>query len=238
MSQRLYQRIETFALDAVSGQWLRYGNQRIGEFSVWAGASRVINSGGSTDNNILHFHMWAPPGTVTQVTVSGPGLTGSVLFSKAANQRIENGITYDQFTSPTGTELFTSHVPAVGDTYIFTITKAGSTTTTLVYTQTLQEVMLGAPVVTSPTGHALADANIGNPLPVSWTVPAGINVGDIMLQGQVCTATGCTYVDGNVASMASGTITLPAVTSPVSGYIDVRVHHGGEVFTNCRFEFN
>ncbi len=225
---------ETFAFDATSGKWLRYGNQRIGEFSVWTGISRTMNSSGNIDNNILHFHLWAPPGTVKQVVVNGPGLAaGGVLFSKGG-QRQEDGS--DLFTSSGGSDLITGRASAVGDTYMFAVTKADSTTVT--YMQTSQAVLPGAPLVTSPASHALTSANIGNSLPVAWTLPAGITAGDIMLSGQVCSVSGCQHVDGVVTSNTDGTITLPAVTNPTSAYIDVRVHHGGEVFMNCVFGFN
>lgn len=225
---------ETFAFDATSGKWLRYGNQRIGEFSVWTGISRTMNSSGNIDSNILHFHLWALPGTVKQVVVSGPGLAaGGVLFSKGG-QRQEDGS--DLFTSSGGSDLVVGRAPAVGDAYMFAVTKTDSTTVT--YMQTSQAVLPGAPLITSPASHALTSANIGNSLPVAWTLPAGITAGDIKLSGQVCSVSGCQHVDGAVTSNTDGTITLPAMTNPTSAYIDVRVHHGGEVFMNCVFEFN
>lgn len=225
---------ETFALDAASGKWLMYGNQMIGEFDVWTGTRRIMASGGTSDSNVLHFHLWAPPGTVKQVLVNGPGLAaGGVLFTKGG-QRQEDGS--DLFTSSGGSELVAGSASAVGDTYMFAVTKADSTTVT--YVQALQAALPGAPLVTSPASHALTSANIGNPLPVAWTLPAGITAGDIKLSGQVCSDSGCQHVDGVVTSNTDGTITLPAMTNPTSAYIDVRVHHGGEVFMNCVFEFN
>ncbi len=227
--------IETLAYDQASGRWLRFGNQKIGEFSAWLGTRKVMSSTGTADYPLLHLHLWAPQNRVNQVIVSGPELTGTA-FYKDPYPRVEDGITYDQFTSTLGTELPISRTPAVGDTYTFNVTKSDSTM--LTYVQTLQEVILGAPQVSAPTGHALADANLGSQLEVSWTLPdARITMDNVMLQGQVCNASGCSSVDGVLTSPTSGTITLPALTGAISASIDVRVHFREQVFTNCRFEF-
>ena len=232
---------ETFAYDQAAGKWLRFGNQRIGQFSVWLGKSRTMPAaGGSSDTLIFHPHFTAAPNTVSQVAVSGPALGGTVIYANPRSET-ENGITIERFYlfSQGGTEInFSQPVPALGDTYTMAVTK--KTGGVVTYNQVLNGVMLEAPLITSPTGHELTAANIGSPLNVTWTLPsAGIVPEEIRLEGQVCNAAFiCEHVIGTITSLTSGTITLPgSVANPVSAYVDVRIHKGGEVFTNCRFEF-
>ena len=141
-------------------------------------------------------------------------------------------------TSQGGTDInFSQPVPAVGDTYTMAVTK--KTGGVVTYTQVMKEVMLDAPTITSPASHELTAASIGSPLNVTWTLPsAGIGLDEIRLEGQVCSSANCQHVEGTTTSLTTGTITLPNMGTTVSSaYVDVRIHKGGEVFTNCRFEF-
>jgi hypothetical protein len=70
--------------------------------------------------------------------------------------------------------------------------------------------------ITSPTGHTLADAKLGQPLTVNWTRPTTFAVESVGLGGNVLTAPPGSpgfqcQVDVNVAATAaSGAITFPS----------------------------
>lgn len=211
-------------------------------YSVWSGTSRTMSAAAMDDSMVLHFHIWAPQYEVTQVTVDGPSLPSPSLFLPC-DLETKNDIVVDDFCS---TEIQgnaggypVTIAPQVGDTYTFTVTRANSSQETIF--QTLGNVMLEAPQVTSPTGHTLNDANLDGTLNATWTTPAGVTADEIILTGTVCTASyDCVYVNGTVDSATSGFINLPATinTVPVASVnIDVRVHHGNDVFTNCFYEF-
>lgn len=198
-------------------------------YSIWTGISRTMTADSTTDDRVLHFHIWAPQGTVTQVQVSGPGMT-STTFTESFTE-IRNGITVDNFSS----DIITTSDSQIGDTYTFIVTRSDTTQETI--TQTIGQVILDAPQVTSPTGHALADANLGQTLSLLWTVPAGINSVDIYIGGGVCTATSDNYVTGTVSSATSGTIILPALAGATGAFLDIRVHHGDHVFMSTKYDF-
>ena len=200
------------------------------DYSVWAGMSRKMAAAGSSTDMVLHVHAWAPQNTITQVALSGPGLNRTVA-SPWPWTDVRNGVTVDGFVSDESIAIS----PQVGDTYTFTVTKTDSTTFTR--TQSLSTVMLDAPQITSPAGHALADANLGQTLNLAWTMPAGVTMDNIHIGGQVCNPSGCTNVDGTAASATTGTINLPAMDKATAASVDIRVHYGRDVFMSCWYEF-
>lgn len=203
------------------------------EFSVWTGISRSMTASGNTDTRILHFHLWAPTGTVTRIQVAGPTKPpdpASYTFTEYYTY-LRGDVEVDDFSR----DVPITVDPAVGDLYNFTITRADSTTTTL--NQTIGEVVLDAPMITSPTGHDLADANLGGTLNISWTAPVAFRADDIMIQGGVCAPGGGEGVSGIVTGATSGTISLPNLTDVTGAYLDIRVHHGDHVFSNTKYDF-
>ena len=228
---------ETFIYDAASGHWLRYGNQRIGEFSVWPGKSRTMAAGGITDRFILHFHLKARKDMATQVVVNGPeGWTQTFTNRLPLWEDPDN---YDGFYTATGgMDVYTTRMPQVGDVYTFTVSKTAGGTDT--HTQVLQNVLAEAPTVTNPASHSL-NGLAGTTLFITWTLPdPAIEMEDIRIESGFRDATG--GVPGVVTSPTGGYIDIP-VGGAAPGYgeasdhIDVRIHHLDEIFTNCRFEF-
>lgn len=200
------------------------------DYSVWAGMSRKMTADGSSTDMVLHIHAWAPQNTIAQVALNGPGLNRTVT-SPWPWTEVRNGVTVDGFVSDEPIAI----PPQVNDTYTFTVTKTDSATFTR--TQSLSRVMLDAPQITSPAGHALADANLGQTLNLAWTIPAGVTMENIHVGGQVCNPSGCTRVEGTATGATTGTINLPAVDKASAATIDIRVHYGRDVFMSCRYEF-
>lgn len=198
------------------------------EYSVWAGMSRKMTADGMSTDMVLHVHAWAPQNTITQIALSGPSLNRTVT---APWTHVRNGITVDGFVSDESIAIS----PQVGDTYTFTVTKTDSTTFTR--TQSLSTVMLDAPQITSPAGHALADANLGQTLNLAWTMPAGVAMENIHIGGQACNPSGCANVEGIATSSTTGTINLPAMDQATAASIDIRVHYGRDVFMSCWYDF-
>lgn len=198
------------------------------EYSVWTGMSRRMTPDGETTGLVLHMHGWAPQGTISQIALSGPSLEQTFFSHGLMDQ---NGVTVDDFVADNEITV----PPAPGDVYTFTVTRVDGTTFTR--SQTLATVLLDAPRITSLAGHALADANLGQPLSLSWTLPAGVTTNDVHISGQVCGKSGCTMVQGTTSSATTGSITLPAVEGATNALIDIRTHYAGEVFMICWYEF-
>ena len=200
------------------------------EYSVWAGMSRKMTAAGMSTDMVLHIHAWAPQNTLTRIALNGPSLNRTVTPPWPWTD-VRNGVTVDGFVS----DESITRTPQVNDTYTFTVTKTDSTTFTR--TQSLSRVLLDAPQVTSPAGHALADANLGQALNLAWTIPAGVLMENIHIGGQVCNPSGCTNVDGTATSATTGTINLPVMDKAATASIDIRVHYGRDVFMSCWYEF-
>lgn len=200
------------------------------EYSVWTGMTRRMTAAGESGNMVLHVHAWAPQGSVSRVALAGPSL--STAFSKPTTG-LRNGVTVDEYVTDNAITL----APKVGDVYTFTVTRSDGST--FDRSQTLGKILLDAPRIASPTGHALADAQLGQPLNLVWTLPAGVAImaGDVHIGGQVCGKDGCTNVEGTANGATSGSITLPQVTGATKAYIDLRVHYAGEIFMSCWYEF-
>ena len=198
------------------------------EYSVWTGMARRMTPDGETSDMVLHVHGRALQGTISQIALSGPSLSAS--FSSPRTM-VRDGVAVDEFT----TDRAIAVAPAVGDVYTFTVQRKDGSTFTR--TQTLSKIMLDAPRITSPAGHGLADANLGQPLNLTWTLPAGVSTQDIIIMGQVCGKAGCMSVEGAATGDGAGSIALPLVDGAVSASIDLRIHYAGEVFMSCWYEF-
>lgn len=220
---------ETFIYDASLGMWLRYGNQRIGEFSVWLGKSRTMAVAETTDKLIAHFHLKAAKDMATQVVVNGPGWTQTFANRQAWFDDPNN---FDGFyTQQGGMDVEIARTPQAGDVYTFTVYKAAGGTMT--YTQTIRQVLTEAPTVTSPPSHSFTGL-AGTRLNIGWMLPdPGIGMDNIRIESNFMSLAGS--VTGVVTSPTGGYIDIPA--GATGGYIDVRIHHQDEIFTNCRFEF-
>ncbi len=209
------------------------------EFSVWTGKARAQSSCCTTVTDNLHFHMWAPQGDVNNVVATGPGISGSLTFTPDATST-RSGIITDELSSGGNTDFTAITAPLVNDTYTFTVTWSDSSTT--VYTQTLTQVVSDPLIITLPSGFTLGNANLGGTLSLEWTNPSSIesylDIDDLYISGKSCNG-GCSdTVVGSVATLTTGSINLPDPGSPISAFVDVRIHYNDEVMTSCHHDFN
>ncbi|MBI2319727.1 MAG: hypothetical protein HYU75_22695 [Betaproteobacteria bacterium] len=220
--------------------WLSWGDQRIakGHFQVEMRTDRdaFFNAG---PRQHVNFDVEAPLGTITSASVTGPGIV-SPLQLQQGSIRVET-IIGDLAQGPEIVErdaFYGGFDPGTivqhGTTYTLGLTKAGggSVSYPLVFRGiAVTDPVAGAINVTSPTGHTLADAQLGSPLSVQWTLPTAYPIVEVRLDGWANTqgfqAQGFScYVDNHnqmlLPNATSGTITLPQLCN-------------GEPLTNAGF---
>lgn len=171
----------------------------------------------------VNIDLSQPIGTVSSVSVSGPGITNSLQLTPGPT-RVEAGVLFDSFFG--GFDPITTIQS--GATYTFTATKTaaaggGTSTFSQTYTGTaVTNTTTGAITITSPTGFALANASLGSPLTVQWTLPTAYTISELTLGGYVQTsASGSNqgyscWVNGPTlaTNATSGSLTLPTVCGP------------------------
>jgi hypothetical protein len=193
--------------------WVLYGNQRpvFGELSVrW---TTDVGPGGTTQGADVGAGMQAPTGDFTGLTISGGGIFNNAPIPKSPAVRVETfyptptttiQVLLDQFDD----DLILNALPPAGTVFTFTLTPAtGSPTSfTLTSPATTTEPMF----LTSPMGTTLADAKLGQPLAVTWSLPRTFPVAEVRFSGKVTVSGFSCPVDGQLnASRTGGTITLP-----------------------------
>ncbi|MBI2959222.1 MAG: hypothetical protein HYY28_02825 [Betaproteobacteria bacterium] len=204
--------------------WLAYGDQRIvkGHFQVEMRTDRMqgFNAG---PRQHVNFDIEAPIGTITSASVMGPGMA-SPLQLQQGQVRVET-IVGDLAAGP---EIFERDafyggfdpgtVVQAGTLYTLSVTKTGgeSVSYPLVFRGiAVTDPVAGAINVTSPTGYTLADARLGSPLSVQWTLPTGYPIVEVRLDGWAGTQNFSCYIDNQGQFLApnatSGSITLPAL---------------------------
>jgi hypothetical protein len=209
--------------------WLIYGDQQPAaaqvqaealsqSFPPCAAARTDCGLVGPSRQVTLGFR--APKGVVLSASVTGGGLFASAPVVKmnytealdyhgtgATGLRVEMESFYistapAQFPPP-GTPFTISYALASGKTATGVVRTAGTTTEGV--------------AVLFPTGHALADAQLGRPLSFTWTLPRSFSAREINLKGQALTApppggsTGfqCQASGALDPGKTSGTIALP-----------------------------
>ncbi|MBX3717878.1 MAG: hypothetical protein KF738_17910 [Burkholderiales bacterium] len=204
--------------------WKPYGNQRKAKTQLQA-EMRLELSRDSTVGPAqrLNVDIEAPVGTVASVTVSGPGIAAPYPMLPATVRvnpiegepgvltQVERDVFVHVFAPTT--------VLRAGDTWTFAVTMtpaAGGAT--FVYAVRYLEAIVsdaggGAVYITYPTGHLLANAALGSPLTVSWTLPTAYPVSDLFAQAWVHTAGNafeCRVESGSFPTTAtSTTLTIP-----------------------------
>jgi hypothetical protein len=203
------------------GSWKLWGNRRIAEVGLQV-EMRTSDFGpgdfqeGPVQN--VNLHVEAPENAISSVTVSGGGLFDNTPVVQSAGVSVEEveaepgdpveEYFFDQFFGGANSALTQRTV------FAFTVTPA--TGPAQVY-EVLSNTPTDQPVtVTSPTGHELADANLGGSLNVQWTLP-GYATAQVKLSGYVRTAVSpdpgfqCRVDEQSLGTSAtSGTINLPA----------------------------
>ena len=168
----------------VSGTWLISGDNQIAKLSLQAEAE--TNQGAMTgdDGPQINVDTRALQGTVSGITISGgsiwsdtPLQAGSTLLQTyEPTPTTTLPLTFNQFFINSNT--LTNLVPA-GTPFTFTVTPvsgAADNYTVLSNAFTTEQVS-----ITSPTGSSLADAMLGQPLTVDWTLPTTFAVSKIQL---------------------------------------------------------
>lgn len=169
---------------------------------------RLVTRNGATLDRVLHVAVDVPVGTARQATVTGGPLLGRVL--SPGSQRIdEQGRRFDVLGG--GERIVVPSFPSPGTIFTFTVTAASGAQ------QTFQDVLHNvatdeAIAITNLTGFAIADARLGQPLEVRWTLPTSFPVAEVSLRGVVFNAEGtfCDVPTQELPSTATaGTVTLP-----------------------------
>ena len=204
------------------GTWLLYGNQRLADIRVFVELRTDVGPRGTIGPRLhVNVDVRAPKDTVSAITVTGGGIFSNDPVRKSSVTEIGETlqptptttltIALDAFitdadlpsTFTSGTVFTVAVTPVSGPSVSYAVVSSGRLATEGI-------------TITSPTGHTLADAKLGQPLTVSWTLPQTFAIESIHLGGQVSTATGNTGfscgVEEEVAPTAtSGTITLPSM---------------------------
>ncbi len=206
------------------GKWLLYGNQRPASgglqvemrTDVFPPCPSSTTCGTIGPRKSINVDVRALKDTISTVAISGGGIFNNTSVPKSTTTDVETvdatptsslTIEKDAFFAqvdlaefPAAGTVFTITVtPVSGSPVSFTVTTTGTTTEPI--------------SITSPTGHTLADATLGQPLTVNWTLPKTFPVDSVGFGGHVSTAGNAfqCQVDVTVASTAtSGQITFPS----------------------------
>jgi len=210
---------------SVNGTWVSSGNRRLAKIDLQAENRLDLGATSSSGfQKTLNVQVQAPVATITAVTISGGGVfdadalinTGQIVVTRVHPtptttldiQRATFSITssaLSAFPEP-GTQFAVTVVPVVGDPVSYVIATAATTTDTI--------------SLSGPAGSRLADAKLGQPLNVSWTLPTTFPAKRISLAGLVLTAVPGSGATGFACQVGppivigpttvSATITLPA----------------------------
>jgi hypothetical protein len=205
--------------------WKPYGNQRRARTQQQAEMRLELYRDSTVGPaQRLNVDIEAPVGAVASVTVSGPGIAapypmlpatvrvGPVEGEPGVLTQVQRDAFFHVFTPTTTLKS--------GDTFTFAVTMtpaAGGAT--FVHPVRLLDAVVsdtggGATYITYPTGHLLANAALGSPLSVSWTLPTAYPVSAVFAQGWAFTAGNayeCRVDGGTLAATATfTTLTLPA----------------------------
>jgi hypothetical protein len=170
------------------GRWLMYGDQRPAQMGIQIETRTDSSSSGNNTYPDVNVDIRPPKGAVSAVTVSGGPFV-------AAPVPKSNQIIHTTLQPAPGTTIdfvqdafFTGHMgaplPPAGTAFTVTVTPTSGTPT--------QSIVVvngsgGEPLIlTSPApdgSHALAAANLGQPLTVAWKLPTTYAVSSIQVGG-------------------------------------------------------
>jgi hypothetical protein len=178
-----------FFFKKTGGTWLLSGDQRIAMVEVRA--ARVRNQGSATNTNLaLEINIDAPRSSPTvtslsSVVISGGPWSGATLTYGGQNAAPwDDTLTLESFSTYTidpvgisGGELFTIKVAPMSDptgTVTYTVALNAVTTEPI----SITNLAAGA---TTVTGSTMADAHLGSPLTVDWTLPKTFAITQVKL---------------------------------------------------------
>lgn len=202
----------------VGSVYLLFGNQRVAEVGVDMEARTDSLPGGTTNVTSINVDVSAPTGTVNDsVTINGGPFTNAAVPKDAGTR------TDVLMPTPTTTLDFVQDgfflnsgdvtLPAAGTVFQVQLTPTGGSQ--IPYDVIGNGVTNEHISITSPTLHALANANLGGTLTVQWTLPTTYAVTRIELSGHVVDASSNELQIESVQPVfsptaTSGTIQLPA----------------------------
>ncbi len=212
-------------LKKVGNAYLMFGNQRVAQVGVQMEARTDSFPGSTTNNTSINVDVSAPTGTVNDsVTVSG-GPFSNTAVPKSAGTRTDVlmptptttlDFVQDSFFANSGDVT----LPAAGTVFQVQLTPTGGSQVT--YDVIGNGVTNEHISITSPTGHALANANLGGTLTVQWTLPTTYAVSRVQLGGHVTDASSNQLqIEGDQLVLSttatSGTLQLPASWTDAGG---------------------
>ena len=225
--------IEFFFKKQGDGSWLFYGNQLPAKLGVQSEAR--TNQGAFTGDDGPDINVDIRPiegaysgisiddngfGVFTNTALTQDGIEADVFTPNLATPGTKVTIDRDEFFAnsgvlkslvPAGTPITVTMTPASGPAQQFTVKTNAFTTETI--------------SITNLPNSAIADANLGSPLHVEWTLPTTFAIARVKLSGTVFdgdqtknTTTSC-QVDGLILSInsTSADITLPTTVCGSNG---------------------
>ncbi|MCI0636771.1 MAG: hypothetical protein L0206_23070, partial [Actinobacteria bacterium] len=199
--------------------WLVYGNQLVAEAGVQMEARTDSFPGSTTNVTSINVDISALTGTVEDsVTITGgpvsttpvpkaPG-TRTTILEPTPTSTLE--VIEDAFFANSGDIT----LPAAGTVFQVTLTPSGGSPIT--YDVVGNGVTDEHISITSPTLHALANANLGGTLTVQWTLPTTYAVARVELGGHVSDAMGNQLQIESVQPVLATTATSGQLQFPAS----------------------
>jgi hypothetical protein len=203
----------------VGSAYLIIGNQQVADVSLEMEARTEMLPGSTTQQTSINVDVSAPVGTVEDsVTVSG-GPFSSTSCQKSQGTRTEVLEPTPTTTLNYVTEAFFANsgdikLPAAGTIFQVSLTPTGGSEVT--YDVTGNAGTNEFISITSPTGHALSDANLGGTLTVVWTLPTTYAVRRIEFSGYVKDASGNQLSIEAVEALIGATATTGHIQFPTS----------------------
>jgi hypothetical protein len=203
------------------GTWRLAGDQRIAQARVRVKTVRNQLGDPCCDGvfKVISLQVSAPQGVVSSAMVTGGGFTSAAMPKNPATfvetlrptPTTTLDVVIDHFDVPPdapGGTAVTSFPPA-GTLFTFTVTP--QTGPQEIFVDRVRATTTEAISVTSPTGHALADARLGQPLTLTFTLPTTFPIAEVELNASVSAAGVSCEVDGPdlAVTATTGTITLP-----------------------------
>jgi hypothetical protein len=203
-----------YTFKKVGDQWLFYGNQRQADLGVRTEMRTYAGAVTSGSGPYIRAHMTTAslttnnPSPVQSGTVSGGGVLDS-----APLQQVDSEWILDKFVA----ERPLSAPVVAGTPFTFNLTLSDNgTTSSVAYESRPTSFTSEAISITNLTGTTLADAQLGTPKNVQWTLPRTYAIQNVKLM-TITSAQYSTYTDlceesGPLlsATATSGTLTIPA----------------------------
>jgi hypothetical protein len=210
----------TFTLE--SGTWKLAGDRRVADASVEYEQRIDQGSGGNTIFRGINIDVSPLSGVVSSVTITGGGLFEDTPVPDSGSTEIEElepapgesiEIERDSFFHSSGYGQDVDVAAGTEFTLTMTLAAGGTASESFVTGGSTNEVVM----ITSPTGHTLADAMLGEPLTFEWELPTTIAIVSIDASGLAFTASGgmggftCFSEDGPLlpVTATSMTVTIP-----------------------------